>query len=477
MLQQHLALLFKQSQMHHNKQAGVVFVVHNKQAFENRHIKGKMLHSFEQLQQCAPQASHFTPNVYRLGAFDAQQGTISGFTEKNLHHINTFVVDIDTLQFSPQQILLACIDDSIGAPTWIIQTTHGYQLYFVLNAPFFMSNKDNYRTLHIAKRIAQNLKRSLITVQADLYCNDFGFFRMPHNIIWEQHQYTYSIDDFINWSMRYEDNTETVYAPQQQGKQLLMNTAWCKALLNTTDVQGRKGQLGRNNMLFTLALVCFHDRWHMNKAMQLLQSFNHRLNAPLKYQQLETILQSAYSGRYSGPSKTYIEALLELYAPHFSGDVSTHTHWHKFKKERQQRIRSHYSEWEQDIIQYITAQKEQHAPFIWHTQKQMCEALNIPSSTLNELIKCSTQLIITKIGKGRGAKTGWTTVALYKQFLITNALQRAQQKGQYYTQLHHLLNYYAPIEQTNAFITLQQQIIQDTKSISSNNLYYYSNVP
>ena len=55
---------------------------------------------------------------------------------------------------------------------------------------------------------------------------------------------------------------------------------------------------------------------------------------------------------------------------------------------------------------------------IWHTQKKMCEAIGIPSSTLNTVIKQSTKLLKTTTGKGRNAKTGWTTVALYIQYII-----------------------------------------------------------
>src|SRR5699024_6667942 len=83
-----------------------------------------------------------------------------------------------------------------------------------------------------------------------------------------------------------------------------------------------------------------------------------------------------------------------------------------------ERVRRHYEEWEQDIVEYITVQKNDSEPFIQHTQKQLCEALDLPQSTLNVLIKQSKQIIREVSGKGRGAITYWTTVELFMQHII-----------------------------------------------------------
>lgn len=461
MVQKRLQLLFAHDFVRTNATAGprngVVFTVASKQHFDAAGVKGQIVHTLGQLQQSAPHCTHFTPNVYRIGAFNSATNTISGFTEQNLQQINTFVVDVDTHEHTPQQLLLACIDESIGAPTWIVKTPRGYQLYFVLEQPFYISNADNFRTLTIAKRISYNIKRSLQSVDADIYCNDFGFFRMPTNVVWEQHSYTYTIDTLIRWSMRFDDGAKP-FSTRQGQSGALMNTAWCKALLQSKHVKGQKGQLGRNNMLFTLALVCMHDGWSADEAHTFIASFNERFYAPLHKKDIEKIIRSAYSGRYSGPSSTYIEALLALYAPEHAGNVSLSSTWYKFKKERHERVRSHNDEWEQDLMTYIAAQKDEHAPFLWATQKEICAAIGIPQSTLNDIIKKSTALVLTRIGKGRGAKTGWTTVALYKEFLIQAALEKQQASGQYYTALHYVFHYYAPLEKNAGYDALQQQL-------------------
>lgn len=97
-------------------------------------------------------------------------------------------------------------------------------------------------------------------------------------------------------------------------------------------------------------------------------------------------------------------------------------------KKRHERSRSHYTEWETDIIAYLNAQKCTNGPFIWHSQKQLCEALNMPQSSLNEVIKKSHQLVLVRKGKGRGAKTGWTTVTRYVNYVRTQAQKLSAEK-------------------------------------------------
>ena len=135
--------------------------------------------------------------------------------------------------------------------------------------------------------------------------------------------------------------------------------------------------------------------------------------------EVNTIIHSAYSGKYRGPKKEYIEHFFALYV---KGGESIRVHlgnyWYKHKKAREHRERSHCHEWEQDLINYITAEKSVSEPFIWCTQKELCDAINIPSSTLNKLLKESKTIIKTATGKGRSAKTGLTTVELYIQYVI-----------------------------------------------------------
>lgn len=412
----------KEKDKRHKK--GAVFAVRDKSHFEGG-VKGYIITSKETLIEQADRISHFTPNVFRRYHYtNEKRQMVKGFEEENLQQINTFVIDIDTKSYSTNEILLACIDNSIGEPTLILESDRGYQVYFILATPIFISNKNKFRSLKVAKRISENLKRSLASVEADIYCNDFGFFRMPNsqNVLWFNELATYDPATLIAWSQRKDTDQgrELYVVPQKTSSPALLNSDWFYQLIQTTDVKGKKGQIGRNNLLFTLALVCYQDGRDQTYAYDLLDEYNSKLLAPLKPQDLNSILESAYSGRYHGPKKEYIKELLELYVPvemdmpiSFGQSV-----WYKHKKARKDRQRSHFNEWEEDISKWITAEKEVSEPFIWRTQKELCKEIGIANSSLNQLIKQSKKLLKTTTGKGRNAKTGWTTVELFISYII-----------------------------------------------------------
>ena len=361
---------------------GVLFVVRDKAHFANGHVKGYIVTSKESLLANAHTLTHFTPNVYRYGTYsDEKRRFIKGFSEDNLQQINTFVVDIDTKRHTVNDLLLACMDHSIGLPTFILESERGYQLYFVLSSPLFISNKNNFLGLKVAKRISDNLKRSLKLVDADMYCNDFGFFRIPkaENIAYVDLNNTYTMYECMNWSMRRDDDLKRplFVVPSKMQVTSLTQSEWFNELLHATDIKGEKGQMGRNNVLFTLALVCFQDGKDQSFAFDLLDQFNTNLRYPLSAQEVNTIIASAYSGKYKGAKKEYVEQLLALYV---RKDVRVHfgnKTWYKHKKAREDRKRSHYHEREQDLIAWITAEKSVSEPFIWRTQKEVCEAVKI----------------------------------------------------------------------------------------------------
>ena len=85
----------------------------------------------------------------------------------------------------------------------------------------------------------------------------------------------------------------------------------------------------------------------------------------------------------------------------------------------------------------MTAEFNISEPFIWRTQKEICEAIGIPSSTLNKLIKQSTKLLKTVSGKGRNAKTGWTTVSLLMKHVLFSMQQAKMAYTQYIQHIHN----------------------------------------
>ena len=210
-----------------------------------------------------------------------------------------------------------------------------------------------------------------------MYCNDFGFFRMPNsqNVVWFDETAVYNTATLIDWSKRRDDDIDRplFVVPTPGAKKVsVMDTDWFNALIHAVDIKGKKGQIGRNNTLFTLALVCLQEGWSKDRTMDFLDEFNYRLNCPLSGSSLRSVIESAYSGKYHGPAKEYVEELLAIYVPNRTFDVQLcGKGWYKFKKAREHRERSHCHEWEQDIVNYITAEKSVSEPFIWRTQKEI----------------------------------------------------------------------------------------------------------
>ena len=413
-----------------NRQGGI-FAVKQKEHLQTAYgVQGDIITSKKQLCSRVNNYSHFTPNPYLQYRYtNRYKEYVKGFEEQNLLQVNTFVIDIDTKNYSPQEILLACLDDSIGTPTLLLESTRGYQLYFILSKPLHL--KKGGVGLAVAKKIAAQLKKSLTCVGADIFCNDFGFFRMPtkKNVLWVDLTHTYDISQLINWSQQQEDDTISFFVSNNSQRQSLTQQEWFKALLQTPDIHGGKGVLGRNNTLFTLALACYADQISFSDAMCTLGSFNAQLLKPLSAREFHAIMKSAYSGRYQGPERFYIEQLTEAYT-----NVKPYVNykgWCKHKKERAARTRSHLSEWEQDLITYIEAQPHQDG-FLWTTQRELCKTLGIPKSTLNKLLKHSNIVLTRTFGKGRNAMTGFTTRTLFNAEMVSLYLRKKKHTKKQY---------------------------------------------
>lgn len=471
-----LPALIKADRAESGTKKGAIFVVRSKADFMDIGVKGYIVTSKETLLEDAKDLTHFTPNVYReFGYSDKSRKFVRGHEENNLLQVNTFVVDIDTKKHSVQDILLACLDNSIGAPTLILESERGYQVYFVLEQPIFISNNRNYISLTVAKRISDNLKKSLADVDADIYCNDFGFFRLPKtdNIAWFNKAALYTASELINFSQRQDDdeNRQLYVVPSKLTVGSVMQADWFHALVTATDVRGHKGQLGRNNLLFTLALVCFSEGRESVYAYDLLDQVNNNFKNPLKGSQLNTIVNSAYSGRYKGAKKEYIEMLLGLYVTGSFEVKMAKGGWYKHAKARTDRERSHGYEWEQDIVDFLESHQIAENPFVVTTQKELCLALNIPSSTLNKVFNTSTRILKRVEGAGRASKTILTTVASFIKHVIKNV---REMKAEYAEKIKQIVAN-NKFENTPAAETLSKYIDKLTAppdEQSTNNVIY-----
>lgn len=414
---------------------GSVFVTRSKEdLLSSNGVKGYIVSSKESVVEDYQKLSHWTPNVFNYGTYTNQSRKyIKGHVETNLQQINTFVVDIDSKKQTYTEILTAALDHSVGAPTLILETPKGFQVYFVLDKPMFISNKHDFRGLKVAKRISENIKRSLAKVLqgVDLSCNDFGFFRMPkeENIRWFSKEMTFDFGHLIDWSRRQDDNhgRGLFVVHENQSAHDVTQEAWFQELLHAKHVKGQQGQIGRDNLLFTMALACYSAGKEEDETFNLLDEANSSLQTPLKHSEVRKIMKSAYRGRFKGAHSSYIQQLLEEWGSGKEIVIQSNSKgWHKFKKARKDRSRSHYDEWERDILTYISTHANVDQPVKWGTQKEICEEIGIARSTFNEVVKQSTKIMMKTEGKGCKAKTGLTSVAVLLQCALSfNQAHRA----------------------------------------------------
>lgn len=437
------------------KRCGGIFIVTRKEHF-NGNVRGRIVTNYEQLNGFTNKATHWTPNAYSKYTYtDDAREHIAGFAEQNLLQVNTFVVDIDTKRHSVQDILTTCLDESIGSPSLILDTPSGYQVYFVLSAPIFMSNKNNGIIKKLVKVASENIKKSLRAVDADMFCNDFGFFRMPNenNIVWCQLEQTYTPDEVLSWSYNYSDGQD-LYAPvKSHTKGNYRQSDWYQTLISITGAKGSKGAYGRNNLLFTIALTNYADGVSLDDAQNTLFQVNANLELPLKESEVIRTLESAYSGKYRGPKREFVEDLLTL--NNIRIDKVVFGGWHKHKKERAERLRVHFNEWDEDLYTFITKHENEACEL---SQNALCGAIGISRSSLNELMETSTRLFKRAIGTGRNAKTLWFTIS----YVYNEAMKKVRSIKKAMQMIHVFIRAYN-VEPSILIGTNLEQILHTNK--------------
>ncbi|EAF1164263.1 plasmid replication protein [Listeria monocytogenes] len=434
---------------------GVQFVVRQKEDLQrDKGACGYIVTSQEALIEAANKISHWTPNAYRWGTYsDSQRKYIKGHSEENLQQINTYVIDIDTLNIDVAKMIMASIKLLNQTPTYILKTQKGFQMYFVLEIPVFVSNANNFKSLRVAKRIATNLKHAFAEhlPGVDQGCNDFGFFRAPNtsNVVFEKLNSQFVFKDLINWSKQYSINNN------RQGLKLVKNSGlektydattqkWYRDLANLTNVKGHKNQYGRNNTIFTLALACYSAGKSYEETYNELDVFNSNLKHSVSNRELEKCIANAYSGKYKGAELEKVTAILQTYTNSDyeisysktiiydeTGKVKPQF-YRKHKKERAERKYSHMQEWEADLEKYIEKEILSGQIFIAKSQREIAEEAKIPYATLKKLLKKSKRILSRIEGSGRSAKTLLSTVAIVVEAAIRHAMTKKQEQSEKY---------------------------------------------
>ncbi|MCC5893983.1 MAG: hypothetical protein JJU16_00845 [Alkalibacterium sp.] len=184
--------------------------------------------------------------------------------------INTYVIDIDCAKdvVSSDDILLAGIDLCV-TPTLIVESPNGYQAYFVLDRPSFISKAHDFKLLGTNKAIARSLKLAFSKEidGVDFGCNPFGIFRFPNeeNVVFYEPDNLFNFKKLMAWSMKvsddYQQEEQDRYMKQFKASDFKQTqTSRFRSLLNQP-VKGGKGVLGRNSAIFPLLWPAIHLNW------------------------------------------------------------------------------------------------------------------------------------------------------------------------------------------------------------------------
>ncbi|HEM3611806.1 TPA: primase C-terminal domain-containing protein [Streptococcus suis] len=414
--------------------------------------RGLVLTSIEAISENQDSFTHWTPNVYRYGSYsDSKRQITRGHAEENLRQINTFYIDFDITSSSEEMtsgdILTAAIDLGF-MPTLILKSDKGYQAYFVLETPAYVTANSQFRVVKVAKAISQNLRNYFNqTLPVDMTCNHFGIARMPRtdNIEFFHAEYTYSFQEWLDWSMKQSDlpfpskkPNLTVITGTEGVKQI--DEPWYGLLMREANIKGAKALMGRNNVLFTLALANFSSGVSQADCENVLADFNEHLAEPLTQDEFFKVIASAYSGKYEAASRDFVILLCKAWVNENlkASDLFVKQRWYKFKKKRTDRVYSHYTEWETDIMDYITAQTGTDQVVLKVTQKDLQKAIGIASSSLKIVLRrlADHNKIFLQMKKGRG---GGLILASVKTVLLSIMQKTKETKTAYFASLARFL--------------------------------------
>lgn len=426
-------IAYEAKEQHTPYQKGVVFVTPSKEDLAEG--KGYIVTSYETLHEKRMSLSHWTPNTFRGGTYyDFHKRIIKGHTRDNLKQINVFGFDIDSKNIDLYAIYLGCEELGLPRPNLLLETPRGFQFFYVLDTPFYIHKNQDYKALRVAERLFNNIRKAISTyVPVDTNCTPFGFYRIPkEDNVLDFYNEPANTKELLAWSVNYEKQEKrsflhVVYKEDTTSVDMV-HSDWYRALICSTNIDRGYHSSSRNNALMTLALANYVSGRALEEAYDELDQFNSNLANPLSKNEFERTLKSAYSGKYKGVKRSYVEGLLELWTDgqaRFEGREG----WYKFKKPREERVRSHYEEREEDILAYLASQTCPEKPFFEGSLSTLAKSFGMAVSTLKEVLKRSNKIIKRTVGRGRAAVTKLASRSmLFKNLLLLrkNKIKQAQ---------------------------------------------------
>lgn len=398
------------------RQHGAVFVALSKEELSVAHglVATSREAIFDQIG-----ATHWTPNIFRYGTYasrGSQFNVIKGHTEDNLKAITTFVVDIDypaDMRPGYDDFDDSCLTVELGKegllePSLVLGTPHGYQAYYILDSPVWISRKADGKlpALAAAKRVSRAIRDAVAAKNpnTDTGANDFGFFRMPsvENVLDMYEDARANFAKLMRWSMA--QGTELLRT-QSHAVTDQVHTPWFHALANADVPCAHKSGYGRNNVLLTLCLAQYSSGRTEQECLDFADEWDSRQREPLRFSEVRAVVRSAYSGRYQGASLDYVSALCARYAPEAKPKSAGHA-WVHLAKDRADRIYSHTSEWLQDVVKMVRSAKilvDGYAPF---TVASLQAVLGISREGIRQVLALLEQSATFVVKRVRGRNGG-----------------------------------------------------------------------
>ncbi|EFB48346.1 repS protein, partial [Staphylococcus aureus subsp. aureus D139] len=358
---------------------------------------GLIIASEEALVQYGYKFSHWTPNPYnylskeKSNIADVNTYKVLNRTKDNVKQINTFVLDVDEdIEYNElvQSLASAHINEGAEMPNLYVKTPRGWHLYFVLDVPFYAKGIEK-KAIKVAEKVHSSLAYAISKyLPVDNQCVSTGYFRLPtkNNVKLFTNQYC-SKSYMVRWSKKYSEknnlNRNLLYKSIANGHEL--TPEWVSYLLKEADVTSFGYGVGRNNTMFSVALYFYSKNVDIKEAESNIYALNQRLNKPLSHKDIEKVIKSAYSGRYGGAMRERVENLLEAFSDdriaYSNSGVSINGFW-KHKKERKDRVRSHFDERKDDLERYLNEHTNKQKVFVKGSMSAIAKKLGMARSSL-----------------------------------------------------------------------------------------------
>lgn len=419
---------------------------------------GLIIASEEALVQYGYKFSHWTPNPYnylskeKSNISDVNTYKVLNRTKDNVKQINTFVLDVDEdIEYNElvQSLASAHINEGAEMPNLYVKTPRGWHLYFVLDVPFYAKGIEK-KAIKVAEKVHGSLAYAISKyLPVDNQCVFTGYFRLPtkDNVKLFTNQYC-SKAYMVRWSKKYSEknnlNRNVFYKSIANGHEL--TPEWVNYLLKEADVTSFGYGVGRNNTMFSVALYYYSKNVDIKEAENNIYALNQRLNKSLSHKDIEKVIKSAYSGRYGGAMREHVENLLEAFSDdriaYSNSGVSINGFW-KHKKERKDRVRSHFDERKDDLERYLNEHTNKQKVFVKGSMSAIAKKLGMARSSLYAIFEKHINkgtIIKYTIKNGRYSETFIALKSVYIESLFEMVKSLKNKKESYITAVRQLVS-------------------------------------